>query len=291
MITFPLKPGVHWQVKRGLAIVYDSQLGHHRLDPYPDPQAVSDYYEDDQFYSTHSPPDWFEKEKDEYQSGLWHSYFKYLARLGGQARTVLDYGCGCGWFVDYYQWSQKAPIVAGLELSESAISAGESALGALPVERNFDNLPVQVYDLIYFNLVLEHIPYPVNFLTNLVGNRLESGGRVVVVVPNDMNSLQWRLGYSGFVSPVHVNYFTPDTLRSVMARAGLTIVHEAVTFPMELFPLAGINYFGNDDLGRQCHRLRLKWEKLLGWRVFGLYKTLYDLWGIGRELIFVGEKR
>ena len=58
-------------------------LGHYRLDPYPLRAKVEAYYEDDRFYAEHSPPDWYEKERQEYEAGLWNTYFTHLVRLGG----------------------------------------------------------------------------------------------------------------------------------------------------------------------------------------------------------------
>lgn len=281
---------------RIIPIVYDENLGHHRLDPYPPKEETEAYYEEDHFYSEHSPADWLEKEAAEYRAGLWDAYFSYLIQIGGGAPCVLDYGCGAGWFLHYYQNKANYYICQGVEPSESAISAGWSALGEmLPIFRNLEIIETaskgeQKYNLIYLNLVLEHIVYPKDFLKYLLDQHLRPGGRMVIVVPNDINPLQRRLNYKGYISPVHVNYFTPDTLRGVMEKAGLKVVHESATFPMELFPLVGINYFGNDALGRKCHRARLRLEKLIGPRIYNLYQKLYNRWGIGRELIFVGEK-
>lgn len=278
----------------GLKIIYDTNLGHHRLDSYPTKEVVEGYYRNDHFYASHSPPDWFEKEWTEYQAGWWNSYFAYLVRLGLTSfqNTILDYGCGCGWLIDFIRnkhsclWNH----VKGVEPSWLAVEYGQSKLDPLPIRTTLADLIIKEFDLVYLNLVLEHIINPVEVLKELVETLLAEQGRLVIVVPNDLNPLQTKLNYTGFISPVHVNYFTPTTLRGVMEAAGLKVVHESATFPMELFPLVGINYIGNDALGRRCHHLRLRWEKLLGPRIFGVYKRLYDRWGIGRELIFVGEK-
>jgi SAM-dependent methyltransferase len=279
-------------VLKGLRVTYDSKLGHHRLDPYPNTADVEDYYKNDNFYKTHSPPDWFKKEISEYKEGLWDSHFKYLCNImyrnshfDTSCRRV-DWGCGGGLFVDF--WQGYGGRVFGIEPSEMGRSLAKlnSPATILSSEKQ---LPFDQFCFISLQLVLEHIPYPVDFLRH-VSSYLREGGLLLVTVPNDFNPLQRRLNYTGFISPVHVNYFTPDTLRGVMEAAGLKVIHQSATFPMELFPLTGINYIGNDQLGRRCHMLRLRLEKLFGWRIFNLYKKLYDRWGIGRELIFVGEK-
>lgn len=276
-----------------LKIVYDASLGHHRIDPYPAAAEVESYYLDDCFYSYYSPADWFEKEQSEYQAGLWDAYYEYLLRIGlnkHKAPFAIDVGCGIGTFLDYWLQSLRNGFIIGIEPS---LRAREAALSNdiypdLAVWEYRDQIKANFISLI---LVLEHIANPLEFLKSLVDKHLAPGGRLLVVVPNDINPLQRRLGYTGFISSVHVNYFMPHTLRLLMKRAGLEIIHESATFPMEAFPLLGVNYFGNDALGRRCHRLRLRIERLLGWRVFEVYKKMYERWGIGRELIFVGEKQ
>jgi SAM-dependent methyltransferase len=283
----------------GVTVVYDEQLGFHRIDPYPSPDEVAEYYESDQFYGSHSPPDWFEKESREYVSGLWDSYFQYLIRAFRPKKAdpyyVIDIGCGGGIFANY--WGRFLPFdfVAGVEPSAEGrrwFESHNSDIDVFPTIESlhcYNDLEINPPDGVSLILVLEHVPQPTLYLQAVV-KMLPKGGRVLIVVPNDFNPLQQRLNYYGFISPVHVNYFTPATLRGLMVSAGLQVVHESSTFPMEMFPLMKINYFGNDRLGRRCHAWRLRLEKFFGWGIFKLYERLYQKWGIGRELVFVGEK-
>jgi 2-polyprenyl-3-methyl-5-hydroxy-6-metoxy-1,4-benzoquinol methylase len=270
-------------------VIFDETLGHHRLIDYPTFDESQAYYRDDLFYKTHSPDDWFNKELAEWRAGLWKSYYCYLFKLGKTERAILDWGCGCGWFVTYCDMYTKTRYCAGIDMSQSALTFGKKNMGQILLSPTIEDLEIQEYDAIYLNLVLEHIPYPTHFL-QMVIRHLADNGRLIIVVPNDFSRLQMKLNYFGFISPVHVNYFTPESLKFVMEQAGLKVVHESATFPIEAFPLAGINYFGNDILGRRCHRFRLQFEKILGWRVFKFYQFLYNRWRIGRELIFVGER-
>ena len=277
-----------------LKVVHDEERGYALLEPLPDAGAVAAYYKDDKFYEDHSPPDWLEKEQREYEAGLWDSYFEYLCRaiFGGRDDWVrryvrlLDWGCGGGWFLRYWE---KIPYGegVGVDLSEQArvVAQGWSE----DVYDSGEGLPMGWYDVVSAQLVLEHVVKPVEFLREL-GNYLAPGGRLLVTVPNDFNLLQKRVNYYGFIQQVHVNYFTPATLRGVMEKAGFRIIHTGVTFPMELFLLLGVDYRDNDILGRRCHEFRLRLEKMLGWRVFGLYGMLLRKWGWGREIVCVGEK-
>ncbi len=273
-------------------VVFDDERGYARLDPLPDAGAVAAYYEDDQFYEDHSPPDWLEKEQREYEAGLWDSYFEYLARVmrATDFNYMLDWGCGGGWFCRFWA-SRFEDVVMGLEPSARAreVFNRHNLPACLESEAPLVGGYDSKIDMISLQFVLEHTVEPVELLRN-VRRFLKPWGRLLVTVPNDFNPLQKRVNYYGFISPVHVNYFTPATLRGVMEKAGFRIVHTGATFPMELFLLLGVDYRENDVLGRRCHEFRLRLEKVLGWRVFGLYGWLLRKWGWGREIICVGEK-
>ena len=64
----------------------------------------------------------------------------------------------------------------------------------------------------------------------------------------------------------------------------------AVTFPTELFIVMGMDYRYDPQLGHTLHNIRLHWEKVFGWRTFEFYGLLYQRYGWGRELVFVGKK-
>lgn len=266
----------------GLEVWHSYDSGYAHLFPLPDQSTVEAYYNDDQFYSQHSPPDWFVKESEENYRGLWDSYYRYLYNIAKEGR-VLDWGCGAGWWL---KWLYEHTDCNHFGIEPSAMA--RDIAQAPHIYATEDGLRGK-FDVISLQLVLEHIVNPVEFLER-ISKYLAPGGRLLITVPNEFNPLQRRIGYYGFISPVHVNYFTPVGLRSVLRQAGFKVIYEGATFPMEIFVLLGLNYIGNDILGRKCHNIRLKIEKIGGWRIFKLYKWLYGRWGIGRELVFIVER-
>lgn len=272
--------------------------GFAHLYPLPDEATVTRYYEGDYFYTgaaPHSPPDWFAKEQGENEAGLWDAYYSYLADQLDPARPVIDWGCGCGWFLNYLikkrgfsQWQ-----VYGVEPSKTArafspvshrlyASAMDSKGGRGLVKGN-----------VVLVLTLEHILNPEQFLRDAILPHL--AGRLVVVVPNEFNPLQSVVGWRypdkkhWFVSPVHLNYFNKASLKALLERVGLSVTHTGATFPMEVWPLVGRNHLGNDLQGRANHLWRLEMETR--WPgVFRLYGWLNRWFGVGREIVMVGEK-
>lgn len=267
------------------------------LYPLPDPATVDRYYEGDYFYAgdnPHSPPDWFEKERAEYEAGLWDSYFSYLAGFLMKGKPVVDIGAGCGWFIGwlYERGEYHNAGIVGIEPSKQARDFSPYAGLFHP---NLDILRAYRPSNIILMLTLEHILDPESFLCEQIIPYL--GGRLVVVVPNEFNPLQrWVNLWSGpdkwdwFVSRVHVNYFTPASLRGLLERCGLKVVSESSTCPVELAIAFGYDYRGDDARGRRMHLTRLKLEKKFGTKMFFMYRLLYRLFGIGREIVMVATK-
>lgn len=312
----PSHPGIYIADK----LIDCQRCGFCHLYPLPDPATVDRYYEGDCFYAgdnPHSPPDWLDKERKEYEAGLWDAYYGYLAGLLDPYEDVIDWGCGAGWFLDYLwrRLDRSQYSLYGIEPSRTARRHSPIA------HRLYEKISKEVksYQIlergdymavrgnIILSLVLEHIPDPARFLQEDVLPHLD--GRLVVVVPNEWNPLQrhiinreTKLGASfdwmrfelkhkvsgatyhpWFVSSVHVNYFNPASLRGLLERCGLTVTHTGATFPMELFILAGKDHRNNDEQGRRNHLWRLQLERK--WPgVFRLYEWLGRL-GIGREIV------
>lgn len=266
------------------------------LYPLPDPAAVDRYYEGDYFYSgsdPHSPSDWFEKERHEYEAGLWDSYFSYLASFLEKGKPIVDVGAGCGWFIGwlYERGDYNKVGIVGIEPSKQARDFSPYRGLFHP---NLDILKAYRPSNIVLMLTLEHILDPESFLREQIVPYL--GGRLIVVVPREFSLLQQFVGLRypdkrhWFVSQVHCNYFTKTSLKSLLERVGLSVTHTGATFPTEIWPLIGRNHIGNDEQGRRNHLWRLQLERR--WPgVFKVYGWLGRWLGIGREIVMVGEKQ
>lgn len=275
--------------KNGLRVIDCIVCNHAHLDPIPDESKIEKYYKDDRFYTEHSPPEWFDKEIAEFNAGLWNAAYDYQLSLL-PSYPILDVGCGIGGFLA----RAYAQGVFGIGVEPSKIALEKMLHSNNMVFRDMDaaNLVFGLDEItmnVRMALVLEHIPEPVKFLESYAKN-LKEKGRMMIVVPNEFSPLQKRVGGDWFVSKVHINYFTPTGLRNAMKEAGMKVVHETATFPMELFILAGMDYRKNDKLGKKLHAARLRFERTFGKNAFRLYNHLYKKYGWGRELIFVGSK-
>ena len=274
--------------KDDLQVIDCAVCGHAHLNPIPEERKLREYYDNDRFYAEHSPSDWLLKEAREFNAGYWNPGYDYQLDLL-PSLPILDVGSGIGAFLK--RAYDKGWFGIGVEPSASA----RKVISCQNLFRDIEGAEF-IYKIseikmnVRMALVLEHIPEPVEFVQQYA-KYLRASGKMIVIVPNEFSPLQKRIKGNHFVSNVHINYFNPEGLRRVMRDAGLSVVHESATFPMELFVLAGIDYRNNDALGRKVHMARLRFEKSVGKKAFRLYEYLYKKYGWGRELIFVGSKQ
>jgi SAM-dependent methyltransferase len=142
----------------------------------------------------------------------------------GRVDDLLEIGCGPGLFlaealragvsrvvgVDPNPWAVDEARRRGLDVRLGSIEA-------VPAERRFD--AVVMLD------VLEHVPAPDPFLA-AVAARLRPDGRLLVMTPN-IRSLLARVSGRRWVSlkvPEHVRYYSPRSIRRLLARAGFDVV-------------------------------------------------------------------
>jgi len=150
-----------------------------------------------------------------------------LRRLAPAARTLLDAGCGPGFFV---RAATEAGLDArGLEVSTFAAHYGREQLHQDIVAGAIDATSLAriggPFDLITLWDAIEHFPAP-DEAVRLLAARLRPEG-VLALSTGDIGSLaarvcgrRWHL----FNLPEHLWFFTVTSLRHVLRRAGLKVV-------------------------------------------------------------------
>jgi len=152
------------------------------------------------------------------------------------ARRLLDVGSAHGWFLEAARGHFD---VLGIE--PDATVGGRAAARGLPVRSGFFPDVLQdgeVFDVIVFNDVIEHIP-DIGAALGACQQRLSDGGLLVLNLPSSKGFFYglakvfakagWRgpferLWQKGLPSP-HVHYFGPDNLQRLVARHGFECVH------------------------------------------------------------------
>lgn len=143
--------------------------------------------------------------------------------------AILDYGCGTGAFLKVMKeggWS-----VTGLEPDPLA---RQNALQLHGIEASspdrLSTIADDTFDVITLWHVLEHVHELQTTLDHLK-RVLKPGGTLYIAVPNHKSSdaLHYGGSWAAWDVPRHLYHFSPEALRSLMQRKGLTVTH---TLPM-----------------------------------------------------------
>ncbi|MEZ4362887.1 MAG: class I SAM-dependent methyltransferase [Kofleriaceae bacterium] len=193
------------------------------VDPRPDDVELEAFYAA-QDYTAHEPID------DAAARRRAREQLDAVVRAGAwvDGGEVLDVGCGGGQLLALARARGAEPI--GVDPAAHAHRA--CAALAIPVVPRLELLDGRRFDGISMSHVLEHVPEVVPTLREL-RRRLRATGWLCVEVPNRASlrarlsaPLVTRLGaderHRAF--PIHLSYFTPDTLHHALSLAGFDVV-------------------------------------------------------------------
>lgn len=165
-------------------------------------------------------------------------------------KRLLDFGCGPGYMLKY--WLDHGYDARGCELNPHLADFAEQRAPGRILRGTLDEIRAagHVFDVIFANHVLEHIPDPAAMLRTW-GSLLAPDGVVLIAVPNIDSLNTYVLGpiWPGLQLNTHLWHFAPRTLGSVLTRAGFTPervvvrttlgtdyhTHRATTLPRRIF--------------------------------------------------------
>lgn len=268
--------------KDGVDVIDCEFCGFAHIVPLPNPETQAKFYEGS-FYQEEKPSYLEEADEDfawkEVECKLRYSVVADL--LGKKPGRMLDIGCGPGDFLKVGQdldWQ-----CLGIEPSQVAVAHARQR-GLEVIEGFFSPETagdLGKFDFIHLSEVLEHVAEPKQLLI-LAEQLLTPGGVLCVSTPNDFNPLQGAV-LENFDSPSwwvvpdhHLNYFTFESLGSLIETAGLKVEQKLTNFPMEMFLLMGQDYTTNPKLGRQLHAWRKNLDINLSAANDGMLKAFYS---------------
>jgi SAM-dependent methyltransferase len=280
-------------------VINCASCGFMHQNPLPDARTVERSYGNDELYTQEHLSAWFLKERLEHKAHLHDAEYTYQTSLLNRTLSLLDIGSSVGHYVQW--WKEHVGTEAwGIEPSMAAHKHAATDtddlfryLSTWEIYHKDMSYPLRKSINVRMSLVLEHVSDPLALLRQYA-HYLGHEGALLITVPNETNPLQVRLqrriGYAWWVDMHHINYFSRYGMRNLLKDAGLYIVHESATFPMEAFALLGRNYIGHSEIGTRCHQDRLRFEQVLGTRAYSLYHLLYKLFGVGRELLVTAKR-
>jgi len=282
----------------GIKVIDCKPCGFIHVSPVPTEEELKKFYETE-FYE-HERPNYFKETREDlpWWMATYQSYYE-LFEKHTKGRTLLDIGSGPGHFLACGK--KRGWEVVGIEPSGAAAHySNKRGLKTIHDFFSYDRAEkLGTFDVVHAAMVLEHVPDPLGFIRDMK-KMLRRGGLLAIFCPNDYNPLQQILrtkyGFKPWwvVPKHHLNYFTPQHMKSLFDAEGCTTVELIGTYPLETFLLAGKNYVGNHALGRECHRKRKAFELAQYARdpsqLTDLYRGLAQA-GIGREYMIIAKKK
>jgi SAM-dependent methyltransferase len=261
------------------------------------------YYQEDLAIYQHTYED---LEKSWIQNTIVRKHFalKHFVPSLPENAKYLDVGCGEGHTLKYFQdlgWD-----VQGLDYSIQGIRNHNPELeycvtsGDVFASLNEFTTKESVFDVVWLDNVLEHVPDPLNLLESL-HRVLAPNGVLVVEVPNDFSIIQEDLAKRDLIpdlswvfAPDHISYFNREGLRNIAEDAGYVERGAMSNLPIEFFlynPMS--NYYAKRELGKAAHEARMMIESLLSHQEpeknLNLGVSMAEI-GLGREIFAVFTK-
>lgn len=174
---------------------------------------------------------------------------KKLSKLNVSERTLLDFGCGKGRFIQRaskYGWKVK-----GIETAKKRAEFGINAYGLdiSTCEYKTGLIDGGPFNVITMFHVLEHLSKPKELLCELVENNLTQNGFIVIEVPL-FGSLQSRVAKKRWIhldSPHHLSHFSKTKLFALLDDLKLKPVRcEYLSIHLGILGMAQsfMNFFG-----------------------------------------------
>jgi SAM-dependent methyltransferase len=155
----------------------------------------------------------------------FRAYLRRMQRAGATGGRLLEVGCAYGFFLEQAQASFE---VTGIDVNEAAITAARS-LGVPAICGDFLAFaPDAPYDVVCMWDTVEHLLEPLAYLDKARAV-LRDGGWLFLTT-GDIGSAvarfrgpRWRLIHP----PSHVNYFSRQSMSSLLGRTGFDVVSVA----------------------------------------------------------------
>ncbi len=148
----------------------------------------------------------------------------------GEFDKILEIGCNDGSFFDYLRerrYSNLVGIEPTLDSFQIAKEKGHNVFHKFwnyEYAKNFVSTEGK-FDLVITRQVLEHISNLEDFMQAIHLSLKENGG-LIIEIPDS----QWNLDYLDYsLWEEHVNYFTIESLRNLLALNGFQIIHSETT--------------------------------------------------------------
>lgn len=206
-------------------LTIDPETGHSRFSPMP-PQEVLDKFYNGIFTRSESAP----TPEAEFRQDViaeFKDLCDHLLDIGAIGSNQISYhDVGCGFGATVWAMQKLGAKATGNEVNRDWVDRANphchGGLSAKPLDEALDALGYKI-DLFFCSHVLEHVPDPLWHLKQMAAH-MSDCGVAWLAVPNANNFravMGGRRADRFFEFPMHLNYFTPKSLFSMIREAGL----------------------------------------------------------------------
>jgi len=266
-------------IKNNYEVINCEECGYWHVYPMPTEEELNTFYESKYYESIGDNRTMTDKlyDPDGFYTIQYEDRLRNLMEIfpSHLPKTVLDIGAGYGDFLRFMKkhgWETQ-----GLEPSRQAFELIKDReilnvyYGSI---YELSDLNFKLASLVTLNNVLEHLRDPRKALEIVKKHVIMPESILCIVVPNDFNLLQELLmktvlknntekQYPWINPPEHLNYYSIKTLKEFLVKCGFRILYLTTDFPMEFFPLMGLDYITHPEVGRNAHLKRVQFEKYL----------------------------
>ena len=145
---------------------------------------------------------------------------------------ILDIGCGGGTLLHTLNEELSIDRMCGVELNPVYAALAKRRLDAdIRNESYVSGIFGQQFDILINTKVLEHIPDPLPFLTEMFQD-LSNGGLLFIEVPHVSDMYNFPLTDERFTIP-HIYFFSEGTLSALLEKAGFSVLECRVLMQVE----------------------------------------------------------
>lgn len=143
-------------------------------------------------------------------------------------KTLLEIGCGAGNFANNFHGVEYWGVEPNVEMAKRASAVAGRKILCGTYENVASNIPDDHFDIVACNDVIEHLPDPIGFLTD-VRRKLHPHGKLIASIPNIRYApllfdlvFRGKFDYaeSGLLDYTHLHFFTHKSFAKMACRCG-----------------------------------------------------------------------
>jgi 2-polyprenyl-3-methyl-5-hydroxy-6-metoxy-1,4-benzoquinol methylase len=204
-----------------------------------------------------------------WKENLEATVFYLPAHVGGK---LLEVGCGAGGTLEVL--TKKGWVTTGTDFDEDAVAnAKTKGLNVYAGELKDQKFPDESFDVVVMSHVIEHVPHPIELLTEC-RRVLKKGGTLTLLTPNADARGFAHFGRNWFAldTPRHLNLFTPKSLKLLAQESGFknytakSTMHLAIHIWQMSYGLRTDNNFTRTTTISLLKKIKMQFVVLiLGW--------------------------